>query len=172
MRRILAETRAALLRLTACTTTSSHIPETVEESLHSQSQPHLPDQQPPETDDETLTTTTTTTTMSLHPHAIKPSSYLQSLFDLTLLEYSKLTGIDLTTHPIISRLDDISSVDKAISVLRERTRPDDSKTVDPMALMMGHLGSIAHIVSLLSPDEALRDNIDPVCQTSLDLDTH
>ena len=171
MRRILSETRAVLLRLTACTT-PTHIPETVEESLHSPSQPHLPDPQPPESDDETLTTITTTTTMSLQPHIVKPSSYFQSLFDLTLLEYLKHTGIDLTTYPIIARLDDISSVDKAIAILRERTRPEDSKSVDPMALMMGHLRSIAHIVSLLSPDEALCDNIDPVCQTGLYLDAH
>ena len=171
MKRILSETRAVLLRLTACTTTS-HIPETVEDSLHSQSQPHPPDQQPPERDDETLTTTTTTTTMSLQPHITKPSSYFQSLFDLTLLEYSKHTGIDLTTYPIVARLDDISSVDKVIAILRERTRPSDSKSVDPMALLMGHLGSIARMVSLLSPDEALCDNIDPVCQTGLDLDAN
>lgn len=173
MRRLLADTRAVLLRL-SCQTTTPHITETVEESLHSRSHPHLPEK-PQASDDETLTTataTTTTTTMSFESHIVKPLSYLQSLFDLTLLEYSRHTGIDLTTHLFIARLDDISSVDKAIAVLLERARPDDPKTGDGTALLIGHLESIAHIVSLLSPDEALCDNIDPVCQTGPDPDLH
>jgi hypothetical protein len=171
LKQVLSDFLAVLLRLSACRTTSSHIPETVEESFHQYTDPHLLDQQPRASDD-TTTTTTSATTMALKPHIVKPSSYLQSIFDLTLAEYSKQTGIDLMTHPFVISIDDITPVDKVITVLRERRRPSSTpQTDDPMALLMGHLESIAHMVSLLSPSEALHDNIDPVCQSGLDPDS-
>jgi hypothetical protein len=159
LRQILSDTLAVLLRLSACRTTSSYFPETVEESFHPP-YPHLPDQQPSANHHETFTTTT----MTLRRHIVKPSSYLQSIFDHTLIEYSEQTGIDLVTHPFVACLDDASSADTAIAVLRERTPPSKFSRKDgPMALL-GYLESIARIVSLLSPSEALCDNIDPVCQ--------
>jgi hypothetical protein len=178
LRQVLSDSLAVLLRVSACKTTSAHPPETVEESFHPRSYPHPEDQQSrASTDTVTVTTTTTTTTttitMSLKPHIFKPPSYLQSLFDLTLIEYSNITGKDLITHPFVASLDDISSADTAIDILRKRTRlSNDSQTDDRMALLMGHLESIIHFVALLSPSEALCDHIDPVCPSDLDLDLH
>jgi hypothetical protein len=167
LRQILSDTLAVLLRLSACITTSSH-PETFEEPYHPPPHPHLPDQQPSASHHET----SSTSTMSLRSHIVKPSSYLQSLFDLTLIEYSKQTGIDLITHPFVASLDDVSSADMAIAVLRERIpSSSDSKSNGRMALL-DHLESIARIVSLLSPNEALCDNIDPVCRTLILVHTH
>jgi hypothetical protein len=164
--RLLSDSLAVLLRLSACKTTSAHISETVEESFDQQSS-NLSDQQPAASDDETLTI------MSLQPDILKPTSYFQSLFNLTLVEYSRQTGIDLIAQPFISSLDDICSFDKAITVLRERPQPlNNSQMDDKMVLLSGQLKSIFYIVSLLSPSDALCDNIDPVCQSDLDLNLH
>jgi hypothetical protein len=161
--RLLSDSLAAVLRLSTCKTT-----ETVEESFDQQSS-DLSDQQPATSDDETLTTT-----MSLQqPDILEPTSYFQSLFNLTLLEYSRQTGTDLISHPFISSLDDICSVDKAITVLRKRSQPlNNPQMNDKTALLSCQLESIFHIVSLLTPSEALRDNIDPVSQSDLDLTYH
>ncbi len=165
LRLILPDSLAVLLRLSARKTTSAHISGTIEESFHQQSSrllDHPPDQQSAASDDETLTTTTT---MSLPPDMLKPTSYLQSLFNLTLVEYSKQTGIDLMTNPFIATLDGLCSVDKAITVLRERPLPSSNLQVDDRVVpLMCQLESIFHIVSLLTPSEALCDNLDPVCQ--------
>lgn len=167
--KLLSDSLAVLLRLSACRTTSVHISETVEESFDQQSS-NLSDRKPGASDDETLTTTTT---MPLQPDILKPTSYFQSLFNLTLVEYSRQTGIDLITHPFISSLDDICSVDKAITVLRERSQPlNNPQTEDKMVLLIYQIKSIFYIVSLLTPSEALCDNIDPVCQSDLDLNSH
>ena len=167
--RLLTDSLAALLRLSACRTSSAHIPETAEESFDSQSS-NLSDRQPTASDDETLTATTT---MTLQPDILKPTSYFQSLFNLTLVEYSRQTEIDLITHPFISSFDDICSVDKAITALRERSRPlNNPQMDDKMVLLIRQLKSIFYIVSLLTPSEALCDNIDPVCQPDLDLNSH
>jgi hypothetical protein len=166
--RVLSDSLAVLLRLSACKTTSAHISETVEESFDPQSS-NLSDQQPAANDDETLATTT----MSLQPDILKPTSYFQSLFNLSLVEYSRQTGIDLITHPLISSLDDICSVDKAITALRERCQPlNNPQMDDKTVLVICQLKSIFYIVSLLTPSEALRDNIDTVCQSDLDLISH
>ena len=158
---------AALLRLSARKTT-----ETVKESSDLQSF-NLPDQQPIAIDNETLTITTMPLQPDIQPDILEPTSYLQSLFNLTLLEYSRQTGIDLITHPLISSLDDIPSVDKAITVLRDRSQPLYKPQMDDnMVLLSGQLESIFNIVSLLTPSEALCDNIDPVRQSDLDLNSH
>jgi hypothetical protein len=109
--RLLSDSLAVLLRLSACGTTSTDISETVEKSFDQQPS-NLSDRQPAASDDEMLTTTTT---MALQPDILLPTSYFQSLFNLTLIEYSRQTGVDLITHPSISSLDDICSVDKAIT---------------------------------------------------------
>jgi hypothetical protein len=167
--RLLSDTLVVLLRLSACKTTSAHVLETVEESFDQQSS-NLSDQQPAASDDETLATTTT---MSLQPDILRPTSYFQSLFNLTLVEYSRQTGIDLITHPLILSLDDICSVDKAINALRERYQPlNNPQMDDKMVLLICQLKSIFYMVSLLTPSEALCDNIDPVCQPDLDLNSH
>ena len=167
--RLLSGSLAALLRLSACKTTSAHIPETVEESSDQESS-NLSDRQPAASDDETLTTTTM---ISSQPDILEPSSYLQSIFNLTLVEYSRQTGIDLITRPFISSLDDVCSVDKAITVLREQSQsPHNPKMDDKMVLLSCQLESILYIVSLLTPSEALCDNIDPVCQSDFDLKSH
>jgi len=164
--RLLSDSLAVVLRLSACRTTSTHISEDVVESFDQQSS-HLSDRQSAASDDKTLTTTTPT--MSLQPDILKPTSYFQSLFNLTLVEYSKQTGIDLTTHPFISNLDDICSVDKAITVLRKRSQASNNPQMDDkMVLLICQIKSIFYIVSLLTPSEALCDNIDPVCQSDLD----
>ncbi len=169
LRLILSDSLAALFRLSACNTTSGHIPDAVEESFHPQSS-HLSDQQLAGNDNETLSTTPT---MSSPPDILRPSSYLQSIFNLTLVEYSRQTEIDLITYPFIASLDDISSVDKAIVVLRDQSQPPNGPEMDdPMSLLMCRLESIVHIVSLLTPSEALYDIIEPVCQSNLDLDSH
>jgi hypothetical protein len=169
LRLILSDSLAVLFRLSACNTTSAHIPEAVEESFHPQSS-HLLDQQPPANDNESLTTTST---MSSPPDVLRPSSYLQSMFNLTLVEYSRQTGIDLITYPFIASLYDISSVDKAIAVLRNQSQPPNGPEMDdPMSLLMCRLESIVNIVSLLTPSEALYDIIEPVCQSNLDLYSH
>lgn len=168
--RLLSDSLAVFLRASVCKTTSAHILETVEESFDYQSS-NLSDRQPAASDDsdETLTATT----MSLQPDILEPTSYLQSMFNLTLVEYSRQTGIDLITRPFLSSLDDVCSVDKAITVLRERSRPlNKPQRDDKMVLMSCRLESIFYIVSLLTPSEALRDNIDPVRQSDLDLDSH
>jgi hypothetical protein len=167
--RQLSDSLAVLLRLSACKTTFAHISESDEEPFDQQSS-NLSDQQPAASDDETLTTSTTT--MSLQPDILKPTSYFQSLFNLTLVEYSRQTGIDLIAHPLISSLDDISSVDKAITVLRERSQPSNNSQMDEkMVSLICQLKSIFNIVSLLTPSEALCDNIDTVCQSYLDLNS-
>ena len=159
--KLLSDSLAALLRLSACRTTSTYISETLEESFDQQSS-NLSDRQPAASDDETLTITTT---MTLQPDILLPTSYLQSLFNLTLIEYSRQTGIDLITQPSISSLDDICSVDKAINALLERSQPlNNPQMDDKMALLIRQLKSIFYIVSLLTPSEALCDNINPVCQ--------
>ena len=164
--RLLSDSLAVLLRLSARKATSvSHISETVEESFDQQSS-NLSDQ-PTASDDKTLTTTTT---MSLQPKNLQPNSYLQAIFNLTLVEYSRKTGIDLITHSFVSSLDDNYSVDEAINVLQERFRPLNNPQMDDKAiLLIRRLKSIFHIVSLLTHSEALCDNIDPVCQSVLDL---
>jgi hypothetical protein len=43
---------------------------------------------------------------------------------------------------------------------------------DKMVLLIRQLKSIFYIVSLLTPSEALCDNIDPVCQSDLDINSH
>jgi hypothetical protein len=167
--RLLSDSLAVLLRLSACSTTSAHISETAEESSDQQSL-NLSDRQPAASDDETLTTTAT---MSLQPGILQPISYFQSLFNLTLVEYSRQTGVDLITHPFISSFDDICSVDKAITVLRERSRPlNNPQMNDRMVLLICQIKSIFYIVSLLTPSEALYDNIDPVCPSDLGLYSH
>ena len=167
--RLLSDSMAALLRLSFRKVTSAHISETVEESFdqHSSS---LSDQQPTASDDKTLTTSTT---MSLQPKKLQPYSYLQAIFNLTLVEYSKQTGIDLTTHPIVSSLDDNYSIDETINVLRERSRPlNNPQMGDKDIQLICQLKSIFYIVSLLTPSEALCGHIDPVCQSVLDLNSH
>ena len=173
LRQVLSDSLAVVLRLSACKTTSAHPPEIIEESVNPRSYPPPsppPDQQSRASTDTTATTSTsiTITTMPSKPHIFKPPSYLQSLFDLTLIEYSNLTGINLNKHPFVASLDDISSADTAIAILRKRTRlSKDFQADDPMALLMGQLESIIHMVSLLSPSEALRDHIDPVRPSGL-----
>lgn len=167
--RRLSGSLARLLRPPAPKTTSTHTSETVEEPFDQKSS-NLSDQQPTASDDDE---TLATTTMSLQPDILEPTSFLQSLFNLTLVEYSRQTGIDLITHPIISNLDDICSVDKAITTLRERSQPlNNPKMDDKMVPLICQLKSIFYIVSLLTPSEALRDNIDPVCQSDLDLNSY
>ncbi|KAH9971440.1 hypothetical protein BJV74DRAFT_799128 [Russula compacta] len=154
LRQLLSDSLAVFLRLSACNTTSSHIPAPIEKSSHQQSSDHLSDQQSPASANDF-----SAATMSLQPDIITPSSYLQSVFNLTLVEYSKQTGIDLITHSFAAGLDDIYSVDRVITTLRERTGA--SNMGDPIAQLVGQLKSIVHIVSLLSPSEALSENIDP-----------
>jgi hypothetical protein len=167
--RLLSDSLAVLFRLSACRTTSVHLSETVEESFDQRSS-NLSDRQPAASDDETLTNTTT---MPLQPDILKPTSYFQSLFNLTLVEYSRQTGVDLITQPSISSLDDICSVDKAITALLERSQPlNNPQMDDKMVLLIRQLKSIFYIVSLLTPSEALCDNIDPVCLSDLELNSH
>jgi hypothetical protein len=157
LRQLLSDSLAVFLRLSACSTTSCHIP-TVNEGLSHLD--HLPDQRSPAGDDEALPAAM----MSPPPCLNTPSSYLQSSFDLTLREYSKETGIDLTRHSFAASLDNIGDVDTTIVALRGRSRiSSDPGADDPIAKLVSQLRSIAHIVSLLSPTEALRDNIDLVC---------
>jgi hypothetical protein len=157
LRQLLSDSLQIFLRLSACNTTSFHQP-TVTEEFYPQSCDHLPFQQSLASDDETLTT------MSPPRFTITPSSYLQSCFDLTLREYSKHIDVDLIAHPFAATLDDVNSLDTTMAALRERSRvPNDSKTEDHMAQLMSYLKSIIHIVSLLSPPEALSENIDMVC---------
>jgi hypothetical protein len=158
--RRLSDSLAVLLRLSVCKTTSTHISETVDEPFDPQSS-NISYRQPAASDDDEGSTITT---MALQPDILKPTSYFQSLFNLTLVEYSRQTGIDLITHPFISSLDDIRSVDKAITVLRERSQSLNSPQMDDkVALLIRQLKSIYCTVSLLTPSEALCDNIDPVC---------
>ena len=158
-RQLLSDSLQIFLRLSACNTTSFHQPTVIEESTHHHSCDHLQYQRPLASDYETLAT------MSPPPRfTITPSSYLQSSFNLTLREYSKQTEIDLIAHPFAASLDDVNSLDTTIAALRERTRvSNDSKTDDHIAQLMNYLKSISHIVSLLSPPEALSENIDMVC---------
>ena len=160
LRQLLSDSLAVFLHLSACSTASCHTPTVIEELSHLRSFNHLPNQPPPEGDDEALSALT----MFPPPCMNTPSSYLQSSFDLTLREYSKETGIDLIRHPFASSLDNIDDVDTTIAALREQSRvSSDPQADDPIAQLMNQLRSITHIVSLLSPTEALRDNIDLVC---------
>lgn len=157
LRQLLSDSLQIFLRLSACNTTSFHQPTVFEESHH-HSCDHLPYQRSLASDNETLAT------MSPPRFTITPSSYLQSSFDLTLREYSKQIEVDLIAHPFAASLDDVNSLDTTIAALRERTRvSNDSKTDDHIAQLMSYLKSIIHIVSLLSPPEALSENIDLVC---------
>jgi hypothetical protein len=157
LRQLLSDSMAVFLRLSACNTTSCHIPTVNEELSHLD---HLPDQRSPAGNDEALPAVM----MSPPPYLCTPSSYLQSLFDLTLREYSKETGIDLIRHSFAASLDNIGDVNTTIVALRERSQvSSDAGADDPIAELVSQLRSIAHIVSLLSPTEALRGNIDLVC---------
>jgi hypothetical protein len=163
LRKLLSGTLAVFLRLSACNTTSSYPLTAIEESTHHPLFDYLPDQRSQVSDDEAVPAPT----MSPSPHIVTPSSYLQSSFDLTLREYSKQTGIDLIGHPFAASLDNLDSVDTAIAELRERTPVSSDFQDDSIALLRNQLKSITHIVSLLSPTEALRGNIDSVCPGSL-----
>ena len=162
LRKLLSDTLAVFLRLSACNTTSSYPLTAIEESTH-HSLFEIPDQRSQVSDDEAVPAPT----MSPPPHIVAPSSYLQSSFDLTLREYSKQTGIDLIGHPFAASFDNLDSVDTAIAALRERTPVSSDSQDDSIALLMNQLKSITHIVSLLSPTEALRGYIDSVCPGSL-----
>lgn len=157
LRQLLSDSLAVFLRLSACSTTSCHIPTANQGLSHLD---HLPDQRSQAGDDEALSAAM----MPPPPCLNTPSSYLQSSFDLTLREYSKETGIDLTRHSFAASLDNIGDVDTTIVALRARSRiSSDPGADDPIAQLVSQLRSIAHIVSLLSPTEALRANIDLVC---------
>lgn len=163
LRQLLSDSLEVFLRLSACSTTSRHTSTIIEEFSHPQPFDHhpLPDQQRPHDDsDEALSAVT----MSPPPSMSTPPSYLQSSFDLTLREYSKETGINLIRHPFAASLNNIDDVNTAIAALRERSRvSSDLQADDLVAQMVNQLRSITHIVSLLSPTEALNDNIDLVC---------
>jgi len=161
LRQLLSDSLAVFLRLSACSTTSRHTLTVIEELSYHQPFDHLPDQQrSPAGDDEALSAVT----MSPPPGMSTPPSYLQSSFDLTLREYSKETGIDLIRHPFAASLDNIDDISTTIAALRERSRvSSDPQADDLVTQMVNQLRSITHIVSLLSPTEALSDNIDLVC---------
>ena len=154
LRQLLSDSLAVFLRLSACSTTSWHVPTVQFSHLD-----HLPYQRSPAGNDKALPAV-----MMSPPSCLStPSSYLQSSFDLTLREYSKETGIDLIRHSFAASPDNIGDVDTTIVALRERSRvSSDPGADDPIAQLVSQLRSIAHIVSLLSPAEALRDNIDLV----------
>jgi hypothetical protein len=159
VRQLLSDTLAIFLRLSACNTASSYPQADIFQSSHRQPFDRLTDQPSAASDDQT----SLASTMSLQPYIITPSSYFQSHFDLTLIEYSKLTGIDLTTHRLASAPNDKYSVDSVINTSRERIRAsNDPQTDDSMTRLRSQLKSIAHIASLLSPREVLIDYIDPV----------
>jgi hypothetical protein len=161
LRQLLSDSLQLFLRLSACNTTSFHQPTVIEESSHHHSCDHLAYQRDVAGDYEMLAT------MSPLRFTTKPSSYLQSSFDLTLREYSKQTEIDLIAHPFAVSLHDVNSLNTTIAALRERTRvSNDSKTDDHMAQLMSYLKSITHLVSLLSPREALSEHIDLVCHSA------
>ncbi|KAI9449561.1 hypothetical protein F5148DRAFT_1247082 [Russula earlei] len=154
MIRLLSHALDIFLRLSTCKPTSSHLQTPLEHQL---SHDHLPHQQFPANDDESFSMPA----MSQQPYIVTPSSYLQSSFNLTLIEYSHQTGIDLTTHPFAAIVNDIHSVDATIAALQERIlSSSDSKIGDSIAGLMSKLKSIVHIVFLLSPSEALSENID------------
>jgi hypothetical protein len=160
LRQLLSDSLAVFLRLLACSTTSRHTLTVIEELSHHQPFDHLPHQLSPPGDNEALSAVT----ISPPPGMSTPSSYLQSSFDLTLREYSKETGIDLIRHPFATSLDNIDDVNTTIAALRERSRvSSDPQAGYLVAQMVNQLRSITHIVSLLSPSEALSDNIDLVC---------
>lgn len=159
LRQLLSDSLAVFLRFPACSTTSRHTLTVIEEMSNHQPFDHLPDQRSPG-DNEAVSTVT----MSPPPGMSTPSSYLQSSFDLTLREYLKETGIDLIRHPFAASLDNIDDVNTTIAALRERSRvSSDPQAGYLVAQMVNQLRSITHIVSLLSPTEALSDNIDLVC---------
>jgi hypothetical protein len=156
LKHLLSDSLKIFLHISACNTTSFHQPTAIESHHHSCD--HPPYQRSLASDDETLAT------MSPPRCTITPSSYLQSSFDLTLREYSRQIEVDLISHPFAASLDNVNSLDTTIAALRERTRvSNDSKTDDNIAQLMSYLKSIIHIVSLLSPPEALSENIDLVC---------
>jgi len=157
LRQLLSDSLEVFFRLSACSTASCQTQTVIEELSHLQSFDRLPNQRFPAGDDEALSALT----MSPPPCMNTPPSYLQSCFDLTLREYSKETGIDLIRHPFAASLDNIDDVDTTIAALRERSRVSSGpKADDCIAQLMNQLRSITHIVSLLSPIEALSDNID------------
>jgi len=159
LRQFLSDTLATFLRLSACHT---HLSTSVEESFRRPSLDHILYHQSP-TNEETVPVPP----MSPPPYIFTPTPFLQSSFDVTLVEYSKLTGIDLITHPFAAIFDDdIHTVDMVVAAMQERVRPSgDLKMDNLIAGLMGHQKSIAHIMSLLSPRQALSENIDLVCRT-------
>ena len=160
LRQLLSESLEVFLRLSTCNTASFHTLTVIEELSPHQSFGHLPDQRSSAGDDEALSAVT----MSPPSCMTTPTSYLQSSFDLTLREYSKETGIDLIRYPFAASLDNIDDVDTTIAALRDQSRlSSDPQADDPIAQLVNQLRSITHIVSLLSPTEALSDNIDLVC---------
>ncbi|KAI0298096.1 hypothetical protein B0F90DRAFT_826418 [Multifurca ochricompacta] len=105
-------------------------------SCHLQPSDNLP--QPPASQN----VVPSTAPMSSPLPIIAPTSYLQSLFNVTLIKYSKETGIDLATHPLAATIDSCSSIGAVIVAIQEQTWPS------------------AHTVFLLSPSAALKGNID------------
>ncbi|KAH9960124.1 hypothetical protein BC827DRAFT_414697 [Russula dissimulans] len=156
LRQFLSDTLATFLRLSACHT---HISTSVEESFRHPSLDHLPYHLSPTNEDDK---TVPVPTMSPSPYIFTPSSYLQSSFDVTLVEYSRLTGIDLITHPFAAIFDDdIHTVDMVVAAMQERAQPSGDLKMDSLiAGLMNHLKSIAHVMSLLSPRVSLSEHID------------
>jgi hypothetical protein len=170
LRELLSDSIQVFLRLSVCNTTFSDQSTVIEESSYHHSCDHLPYQRSLASDDETLTATIMSPPVP--PRSIiSPRSYLQSSFDLTLNEYSKQTGINLIAHPFVASIDDIDSFHTSMAVLPQRIRMEnDSQTGDAIARLMNHLKSIIYIVSLLSPPEALSENVDLVCHRELGSD--
>jgi hypothetical protein len=167
LRELLSDSLQVFLRLSVCNTTFSDQSTVIEESSYHHSCDHLPYQRSLASDDETLTATI----MSPPRSIISPRSYLQSSFDLTFNEYSKQTGINLIAHPFAASIDDIDSFHTTMAALPQRIRmANDPQTGDAIARLMNHLKSIIYIVSLLSPPEALSENVDLVCSRELGSD--
>jgi hypothetical protein len=151
--------RQVLFRLSTCNTTSASLSTSIEDSHSSQSRNQSTNLlQSPVNESKG----TPTALMSFHPRTIPSSSYLQSCFDFTLIEYSKVTGIDLITYPIATALGNCDCVETVITAIQEHGRSNDPSIDCSVVEPISQLKSTVQTVFWLAPNDALRDNIDLV----------
>jgi hypothetical protein len=153
-----------LSHLPACNTRSAHSSTIIEDTPHLHSLNSSPDPPPsPPNQDKVLPAAL----MSFHPYTVTHYSYLQSCFDHTLIEYTKVTGIDLITHPIVTTLGDCNRVDAVIAAIQDHSRSNDSSIDSSLAETIIQLNSTLQTVLWLSPNDALCDYIDLVGHSML-----
>jgi hypothetical protein len=86
------------------------------------------------------------------------SSHVDSLFEAALEEYRQQTGMDLATHPLVGRLQNINSVESVTEVLRGQAQyTREFREKDKV------LRSLKKVLTVLHRLDLTADNVGLVC---------